>query len=381
MLSLQAKLAALPTMPTNFLHLGRYSDLAAAAKPESLWRPAQPGVETRANILRALAFDPRPASPADVRSERTWERDGIVGEEISWSVSYGPRTRAWLLRPAGVTGRLPAVVALFCHSGFYYFGKEKIADGPDATHISVVELRRRIYGDRAFANALAARGFAVLVPDVFLWGSRRFELAEMPESFREPESGDSTDVDRYNDAARAYENVVSKYCTVLGTSFAGVVSYEDRVAVEYLAGRGDIDPARIGCVGLSGGGLRAGLLQGTSDRIAATVIACMMSTYEGLLDHNIANHTWMFFPPGLPHVCDYPDLVASRAPSPLLVQYALDDHLFTLRGMEAADQRLSEAYTSAGMPKGYDGRFYPGGHRFDIKMQDEAFEWLAERLG
>ena len=62
------------------------------------------------------------------RVESTREKDGIAGEAISWSVGYGPRTEAWLLRPASATGALPGVVALHDHSAFELLGKEKIAD-------------------------------------------------------------------------------------------------------------------------------------------------------------------------------------------------------------------------------------------------------------
>ncbi|NJN92829.1 MAG: hypothetical protein HC875_01420 [Anaerolineales bacterium] len=39
------------------------------------------------------------------------------------------------------------------------------------------------------------------------------------------------------------------------------------------------------------------LLQATSIKIVAAVIVGMMSTYEHVLDHNVAFHTWMFFLP------------------------------------------------------------------------------------
>ena len=45
------------------------------------------------------------------------------------------------------------------------------------------QFRQKRYGGRAYANSLAAAGFAVLVHDVFLWGSRRFRLETMPDRF------------------------------------------------------------------------------------------------------------------------------------------------------------------------------------------------------
>jgi dienelactone hydrolase len=172
---------------------------------------------------------------------------------------------------------------------------------------------------------------------------------------------------------------VAKYCNVLGTSLSGVVSHEDRVAVNYLLSRPDVQPDRVGCMGLSGGGNRAALLNATHERIAATVIVGLMSTYAGLIDHNMS-HTWMLFPFGWARYGDWPDLAACRAPVPLMVQYDLEDDLFTVTGMREADARLKAHYQRAGQPGAYSGQFYPGPHKFDLEMQEVAFAWLKHML-
>ena len=363
---------------TYFAHLGPFSDLVkAAARSRPAFPHAPPGPETQRAVLDALSFAPGPDEPQDAAVERTWQRDGVDGEEISWSVGYGPRTRAWLLRPSGAAGRLPGVVALHDHGGFKWHGKEKIADGPDATPLILGPYRAGYYGGRAYANALAREGFAVLVPDTFLWGSRRFP----PSLVMGRELGETdAEIDAYNAAAGAHENVVEKYCSVLGATFAGIVSYEDRVAAHYLASRPDVDAGAIGCVGLSGGGCRSALLQATCGHIRAAVVVGMMSTYQGLLDHNIACHTWMFFPHGWSRHGDWTDLAACRAPSPLLVQYDREDGLFSPEGMEAAHQRLAAHYKSVGRLENYAGQFYSNPHVFDLQMQSAAFAWLSEQL-
>ncbi|MBW3636482.1 MAG: S9 family peptidase [Armatimonadetes bacterium] len=377
-------------MAKTYQHLGEFSDLVAAAeRSHSPWPIASPGRATQRRLRSVLNFAPGKEQPLEVRLQRRWEKDGVAGEEISWSVGYGPRTTTWLLRPARVNGKLPGVVALHHHGGFKFYGKEQIADGPDATPEALVASRGSLYGGRAYANELARRGFAVLVPDVFGWGSRKFALETIPENLRNraqtlrragrPDAPPDP-IAEYNAAAGLHEELVQKYCQALGTSIAGVASYEDRIAVNYLASRADIRPDAIGCVGLSGGGLRAALLQATSPRIKAAVVASMMSTYRGLLDHNIISHTWMLYPPGWANYGDLPDIAACRAPSPLLVQYSLDDALFTVEGMRAADARITQHYATAGSPKNYTGQFFSGPHQFDIAMQEAAFAWLAQRL-
>jgi dienelactone hydrolase len=340
-------------------------------------------------IREALGFCDGDENPMDVKVERTWERDGVIGEEVSWSVGFGPRTHAYVLKPANADKPLPGIVALHDHSDFKFYGKEKIADGPEETSALLQDFRKVPYGGRAYTNALAREGFVVLVHDVFLWGSRRFPFETMMEMM----SGDTADtlrtsqvaspamneVELYNVTAHFHEHWVSKYCNLLGTNMAGVVSFEDRVALNYLLSRADVDAGRTGCIGLSGGGNRAALLTATHDSIQATVIIGLMTTYPGLLDHNMS-HTWMLFPFGWSRHGDWPDIAASRAPLPLLVQYDLQDNLFTEQGMRDAHSRLQSHYASVGKPDAYTGQFYPGPHKFDLEMQSVAFDWLKKNL-
>jgi dienelactone hydrolase len=372
-------------------HLGIYSDLvAAAAAQRPLFVSAPSATEARRRARALLRFTLNDDRPQDVRREGAWEADGVAGEALSWSVGYGPRTQGWLLRPAGAKQKLPGLVALHDHGDFKFLGKEKIADGPDGAAAGVGPFRATYYGGRAFVNALAREGFAVLVHDVLLWGSRRFPLETMPDTERTlapaiagllKPAADTPEAAAYNGAAYLHENLVAKYCTLLGTSFAALVAYEDRVAHALLRSRAEVIADRVGCIGLSGGGCRATLLAATAEHVAASVVVGMMTTYASLLDQHIACHTWMLFPPGLSAEGDWPDLAGAGAPAPLLVQYLLDDVLFTAAGMRAADRRIAGYYALSGAPESYRAEFYPGGHRFDVGMQESAFAWLKTQLG
>jgi dienelactone hydrolase len=374
-----------------YQHLGVYSDLVVDARRQGPVFPlASPGLATQQKVREVLGYCTSPEVPLDVHVEQTWERDGLYGERITWSVGYGPRTEAFLLMPAGATRPLPGIVALHDHYGFKYYGKEKIANGPDEPAAALVKVHYELYGARAYANALAKEGFVVLIHDTFLWGSRKFPLEVMPQEIRDQtqvivdsysEPPVDPEIGFYNQATSFHEHIVSKYCNLLGTSMAGVISHEDRIAVNYLLSRAEVLSGEVGCIGLSGGGNRAALLQATHDGIRAAVIIGMMSTYDGLLDHNVSSHTWMFYPFQWARYGDWPDLAACRAPSPLLVQYDQDDDLFTPEGMHAADARLALHYQSVGHPEAYTGQFYSGPHKFDLEMQAAAFQWFKLIFG
>ncbi len=377
-------------MEKTYQHLGAYSDLVDfAAGQGPLFPQAQPGEATRQALQQALGFCGGPESPLQVRVERSWEQAGLVGEEISWWAGFGPRTQAWFVRPASAQGPLPAVLALHDHGGFKWLGKEKIMQGPEEPPEMIRNFWDKYYSGRAWANALAREGFAVMASDTFLWGSRRFEPQEIPAQNWEvadallaknpPPPGTPAEVARYHLATGQHENLVEKYLNLLGTCLAGVVSRDDRIAFNYLRSRADVDPLRVGCLGLSGGGNRAVLLRGSHPAVRAAGVVGLMSTYEGLLDHNV-NHTWMLYPTRWSRSGDWPDIAASAAPLPLLVQYDRDDELFTLDGMRDAHERIRSHYQAVGEPQAYTGQFFPGPHKFDLEMQRSAFAWFKENL-
>jgi dienelactone hydrolase len=344
--------------------LGYYSDwIDYAAAPEARAGGPLPPEEVRQAVRRMVASAGAADGPVDLRVERRWTANGLVGEEVSYSVGFGPRTHAWVLKPANADGPLPGVLALHGHDGFKYYGKEKIADTDEEPSAAVNALRDELYEGRAFANDLAARGYVVMVPDVFCWGSRRFPLPH-------------DDIPAYNTAAVQHEHLVEKYCTMLGTTMAAVVAREDLIALAWLRARDDTTD-RTASIGLSGGGARSVLLRATSPDLTAAVVVGMMGTYNSLLDKNVATHTWMLMPRMLPDGIDWPDIAACQAPAPLLVQYDRQDRLFPLDGAEAAHRRIAEHYASA---TSYTGQFFDGPHKFDQEMQDAAFVWLDDVL-
>jgi hypothetical protein len=88
----------------------------------------------------------------------------------------------------------------------------------------------------------------------------------------------------------------------------------------------------------------------------------------------------MLYVPRLAHYLDLPDVVALRAPQPLMVQYDEDDDLYTIEGQRDANARIDAIYHKMGSADRYSGRFYPGPHKFDLQMQDDALTWLDQWL-
>jgi hypothetical protein len=110
------------------------------------------------------------------------------------------------------------------------------------------------------------------------------------------------------------------------------------------------------------------------------VVVGMMSTYRELLIRYVETHTHILFPEGLADFGDWPDIAGARVPSPLMVLFDREDQIFPLEGMQEADKRLRDIYTKGGAKENYQGEFFPCQYKFDIEMQEKAFQWLKEKL-
>jgi dienelactone hydrolase len=236
------------------------------------------------------------------------------------------------------------------------------------------------YGGAAWANEIAKRGYAVLAHDAFAFASRRVRYGHVPAVLagnrREPDPASVLEIRAYNAWASGHESVMAKSLFCAGTTWPGVFFQEDKFALDYLCSRPDVDANRVGCCGLSGGGLRTVLLGGLDPRVRVAIPVGFMSTWQDFLLNKSHTHTWMIYVPLLPNLLDFPEILGLRAPLPTLVLNDSEDPLFTLKEMKAADRMLCGVYRKAGRPGHYRCSFYPGPHKFDRAMQAEAFDWF-----
>lgn len=349
-------------------------------------RPRHRASAAAAQELSDALGVPGPVAPPDVTVQWEHTHDGATTSQLSWQLGFGPRTTGWLVRPAGHSGPLPGVLALHCHGGNKFGGADRLVELPD-NHPSAASARAGHYDGRALATDTARRGFVVLAHDTFAWGSRRFDLSSAPwrtaaaaaaqhAQWREDGVAPSA-ADEYNAAAGFHEDTIAKAAGLLGTSLAGMVAHDDLAALEVLAARPGVDQDRLGCIGFSGGGGRSLTLAALSPRIRASVVACMMTTFESLFPAYLDAHSWLLQTPGLWKLGDWPELSGRSAAARFLVQYALADELFPEDGMRQAHQLLESMHAGTGR---YTGSFWPGGHVFTAAMQDEALHFLAQAL-
>ena len=321
--------------------------------------------------------------------DKAYQYDGLDIEEISWQLPFGNRTEAILLKPQNARGKLPGIIGLHDHGGNKFFGRQKITKTSDEQHPMMINHQKHYYDGFAWANELAKRGYVVLVPDSFAFASRRVMIKDMSEipwghcatrGMNDAENEKQETIDEYNRWASEHEHILSKSLFCAGTTWPGVFLSEDRAAVDVLSARDDVDKDRLGCAGLSGGGLRTVYLGGFDQRIKCAVAVGFMTTWQDFLLNKAYTHTWMTYAPVLPKYLEFPEILGLRAPLPTMTLNNNHDNLFTLSEMKRADEILKEIFMKAGAGDKYKGGFYDGPHKFDAQMQKDAFQWFDQWL-
>jgi cephalosporin-C deacetylase-like acetyl esterase len=213
---------------------------------------------------------------------------------------------------------------------------------------------------------------------MFYWGERRMLLDDDPLDWKQPDKGVTRErVAAFNQRAGQNEQLVGRTIYSAGFTWAGVMFWDDIRSVDYLASRPEVDKNRIGCVGLSVGGLRSCHLAALDDRIKAAVVVGWMCSFPRQIKSHIKHtigHTKLV--PGLYRYLDYPDVASLAIPSALLVINGSKDTLFQPDGVKESFDKLTACYKKAGAPDKFRARLYDTPHEFNATMQEEAWQWL-----
>jgi len=334
--------------------------------------------EGRAVVHEALGPRPDPVAPEPEVVDRS-DMGEFIREKLLFSTTPWFRVPAYVHIPKNLNKRAPAIVDLHSHGGMFLFGKEKVIDF-GLNHPVMIEYHKQNYGGRPTATALVRRGYVVITIDAFPFGERRLMMDDDLKRGWDRADYTAEDVKLLNNRCRAKESTLVKSLACAGMTWPGITTWDDIRTIDYLVTRPEVDPERIGCAGVSFGGYRSLFLAGLDDRIAAACVVGFMSAVKPMIRKHMDTHSFVHFVPSLHRYLDFPDVAALRAPKPLLVQQCSRDGLFPLSGMQESVRKIAAIYAKAGAPDQFTGRFYDVPHRFDVPMQEDAFNWLDRHL-
>jgi dienelactone hydrolase len=330
----------------------------------------------RARVLQHLFYAPPPVAPEPEILRRV-DRGDYIEEYLTFQTTPDLRVPAFVLIPAKVRLPAPALVVLHCHGGAYVWGKEKVV-AVENEHAGLSAFKKQLYEGASIATELARRGYVVITIDMFYWGERRMLLDDDPPSYREPSRMTADDIAAFNRRSSQGEQLVARSLMTAGITWPGVMLWDDLRTLDYLARRPEVDPQRLGCVGLSVGGYRSFLLAALDERIKAAVDVGWMTSFASNIRRHVLNTVGLtFHVPGLYRYLDLPDLAALIAPRSVLVMNGSKDALFPLDGVDKAFRKIEACYRKAGVPERQRCRLYDVPHQFNREMQADAWSWLA----
>ena len=308
-----------------------------------------------------------------------WETDSFVRETIEFDTSPWFRVPGYFYTPKNVPLPAPALVVFHEWGGPMLFGADRVSGEP--VHPIITQHRATYTSGRAIADWFASKGYAVIVIDAYHFGRRTpRNLNGLPAEFDAAQLDDET-LKRYHELTRDQLYLGVRQLNWAGTTWAGVNYGDDSRCIDYLVSRKEVDPERIGCTGLSGGGWRTNILTALEPRIKAAVSVGWMTTGDTQQLYNLAGAIGTFcLLPGVWNRIDIPDLIAMAAPKAVMVVVGTEDPLFPPLGMRESAKQIADAYTWAGVPKRFRSFTPNKPHCYDAEIQEQALAWFDAHL-
>lgn len=311
----------------------RYSFTAQGIDDAKQWQRT-----SRRQFIKRLGGFPATAAPLQPRTIAREDFEDYTRETVQFQSREGLLVFAYFLLPKNLSAeaRLPALICLPGHGygvdatvGLDTFGHPRPAGETDYHH--------------DFALQAVRRGYAVLAIEILGFGRRR-------EGEFEPGSSASSC------------QTLTGTAFMLGETMAGWRVYDAMRAVDYLLTRPEVDPQRIGAMGISGGGLNTLYLAAVDTRIRAAVVSGFLNTFRNSImsiSHCIDN-----FVPGLLLDAEMSDIAGLVAPRALWCENGTTDKIFPVTAFRRALNDVKKIYKVFGVPKQCGGEVFEGGHQF-----------------
>lgn len=303
----------------------------------ALWRDR---LRTR---LVELLFLPKERVDLEPEIVEAKDCESYIREKIFLKTEANFILPAYLLKPK-ISGEKPAVLALHGH------GRGKI----DVVGIydDEVEYQRFIAPlNYDYGLQLVRRGYVVLAPDGRAFG----ELA--------------------SDGMNCTWLLTASM--LFGRTVVGMRVWDAMRSLDYLETLPDVDPERIGCLGLSWGGTWTVYTSALDERIKAAIVSGYFSSFRDMLIERSCCPCQ--YVPGIRFYADFPDIVALIAPRPLFIEYGSRDPLYTRSAVLKAYERLRKVYGLLGCEDRLSLDIFEGGHMFSGRHSlDWLDRWLME---
>jgi dienelactone hydrolase len=138
-------------------------------------------------------------------------------------------------------------------------------------------------------------------------------------------------------------------------------------AIDWIETRGsDLDPKRVGCMGISGGGTCTVFAAALEPRIKAAMVSGYLNTFRDSI-LSIA-HCMDNYVPGILNWCEMYDVAGLIAPRPLFIESGERDSIFPIAASRESYEKVRRVYESLGAGGAVAQEVFPGEHSFHGKL-------------
>jgi len=168
-------------------------------------------------------------------------------------------------------------------------------------------------------------------------------------------------------------------CLLVGDNLARYTIWDGIRALDYLLSRKEVDPARVGVTGNSGGGTHTAYLAALEDRLHVAAPSCYLTSWGQLLRSIGPQDAEQCLPPWLEAGLDHADFVHAFAPRPYLMLSAIRD-FFSITGARQTAAEARRVYKLLGAPEKFDQFEADDGHGYTQPRRLAAYNWFSRWL-
>lgn len=213
---------------------------------------------------------------------------------------------------------------------------------------------------------LVRKGFVVLAIDPIGQGERL--------EYLDPESGES-----YAGGPTSEHAMPGAQTLISGFSLARTMIWDGIRGIDLLLEQDTVDPERIGITGMSGGGTQATLIAAFDDRIHASAPSNYITTLTRLFQTLGPQDDEQNLLHGVAEKIDHVDLLAVRAPRPVMIASTTND-FFSIQGARESAAELGKLYELLDAQDRVSTTEDEAGHAVTRKNREAIYDFFQTHL-
>ncbi len=306
-------------------------------------------------LHRLLGYFPPPSLP-EITWLETFDHFGLPAQKFQFDnqdpiCGPGSTVAGYFIKPPNAAKPVPGLLFCHWHGGQYDLGKNQLLQ-TSSTGLT-------------YAQELVSKGYAALCIDCPGFGERA-----------------GTGPNGTTERGQAEEQAWFKLHLWHGRTLWGAMLRDQYLALQILRSLPEINPNRIGVLGISLGCSLATWMMALHTEIRVCVgVACTTRYQELIEDHGLNRHSIYYYVPGILQHFDMEVLHALCAPRALLCLNGAEDKLAPPKGVRRIEEDTASIYSAYNAHNAFKSIVYPGvGHAWTPEMWHETHAWLNQWL-